>query len=72
MTPDRTRWCELLVGLERVEMLNVVRLRDRFVVTVESTDRLMGCSACGTRAKVYSAIGRWMKRGVGGSRGRSR
>jgi hypothetical protein len=21
MTPDRTRWCELLVGLERVEVL---------------------------------------------------
>ncbi len=52
MTPDRTRWCELLVGLERVEVLNVVRHGDRIVVSVESTDRLMGCSACGTRAKV--------------------
>jgi hypothetical protein len=53
MTPDRTRWCELLVGLERVEVLNVVRHRDRLVVNVESTDRLMGCGACGTRAKVW-------------------
>ena len=42
MTPDRTRWCELLVGLERVEVLDVVRLLDRLIVTVESTDRLMG------------------------------
>jgi hypothetical protein len=30
----------------------VVRPPDRLVVTVESTDRLMGCSAFGTRAKV--------------------
>ncbi len=52
MTLDRTRWCELLVGLERVEVLDVVRLLDRLVVTVESTDRLMGCGACGTRASV--------------------
>ena len=52
MTPDRTRWFELSVGLERVEVLNVVRHRDRIVVNVESSDRLMGCSACGTRAKV--------------------
>ncbi len=52
MTPDRTRWCELLVGLERVEVLDVVRRLDRLVVTVESTERLMGCSACGTKAKV--------------------
>lgn len=52
MTLDRTRWCELLVGLERVEVLDVVRLLERLVVTVESTERLMGCSACGTRATV--------------------
>jgi hypothetical protein len=51
MTPDRTRWCELLVGLERVEVLIVVRHRDRLVVNVESTDRLMGCGACGTKVK---------------------
>ncbi|MBW3611559.1 MAG: transposase, partial [Actinobacteria bacterium] len=52
MTLDRTRWCELLVGLERVEVLDVVRLLERLVVTVESTDRLMGCGACGTRATI--------------------
>ncbi len=51
MTPDRTRWCELLVGLERVEVLDVVREGERLIVTIESTDRLVGCSACGTRAR---------------------
>jgi transposase len=52
MTPDRTRWCELLVGLERVEVLDVVRRLDRLIVIIESTDRLMGCSACGTKATI--------------------
>jgi transposase len=52
MTPDRTRWCELLVGLERVEVLDVVRVLDRLFVTIESTDRLLGCRACGTRASI--------------------
>ena len=52
MTPDRTRWCELLVGLERVEVLDVVRRLDRLFVTVESTERLIGCGACGTRATI--------------------
>jgi len=52
MTLDRTRWCELLVGLERVEVLDVVRLLDRLFVTIESTDRLMGCRVCGTRATI--------------------
>ncbi len=50
MTPEI--WCELLVGLERVEVLDVVRRADRLFVTVESIDRLMGCGACGTRATV--------------------
>jgi transposase len=52
MTPDRTRWCELLVGLDRGEVLDVVGLFDRLFVTVESTERLMGCRACGTRAAI--------------------
>ncbi len=52
MTPDRTRWCELIVGLERVEVLDVERLLDRLFVTIESTERLMGCRACGTRATI--------------------
>ncbi len=37
MTPDRTRWCELLVGLERVEVLDALREGGRLVVTVESS-----------------------------------
>lgn len=52
MTPDRTRRPELMVGLERVEVLDVERLLGRLFVTIESTDRLMGCSACGTKASV--------------------
>jgi transposase len=40
-----------LVGLERVEVLDVVREGERLIVTVESTDRLVGCLACGTRAR---------------------
>ncbi len=49
MTPDRRRWCE---RLDRVEVLDVVWRADRLVVTVQSTDRLMGCGACGTRATI--------------------
>jgi hypothetical protein len=45
------RCCELLVGLERVEVLDVVRHHDRLVVTIESTERLFGSSACGTRGE---------------------
>ena len=52
MTPDRTRWCELLVGLELVEVLDVVRRHDHLVVTIQSSERIMGCSACGTRARL--------------------
>ncbi len=35
MTPDRTRWCELLVGLEGVEVLDVVREGERLVLLHE-------------------------------------
>ncbi len=52
MTPNRTRWCELLVGLERVKILDVVRHPDRLVVIVESTERTMGCSTCGVRVRI--------------------
>lgn len=52
MTGNGTRWCELLVGLEGVEILDVVRGGGALVVTVESTDRFMGCSGCGSRARV--------------------
>jgi transposase len=52
MTPDSTRWCELLVGLEGVEVLDVAREGGRLVVTIESSDRLVGCWACGTRASI--------------------
>ncbi len=33
-------------------MLDVIRVLDRLFVTIESTDRLMGCRACGTRATI--------------------
>ena len=50
---DRTRWPELLVGLERVEVLEVARASDgRLHVAIETTDRLMACSGCGCRARV--------------------
>jgi hypothetical protein len=38
--------------LERVEVLDVVRLLDRLFVTIESTDRRIGCGECGTRASI--------------------
>jgi transposase len=50
---DRTRWPEVLVGLERVEVLEVSRASDgRLQVAIETTDRLMACSGCGCRAQV--------------------
>lgn len=53
MTLDRTRWPELLVGLDRVEVLEVVRGdTGRLHVAIETTDRVMGCTACGSRAVV--------------------
>jgi len=52
MTGNGTRWCELLVGLEDVDVLDVVESGGSLVVTVESTDRFMGCSGCGSRAQV--------------------
>ena len=36
------------MGLERVEVLDVVGLLDRLFVTFESSGRFMGWSACGT------------------------
>jgi transposase len=53
MTPDPTRWCELLVGLERVEILDVQRGGDGGLrVLVETTDRVVGCAGCGVRARL--------------------
>lgn len=50
---DRTRWAEVLVGLDRVRVLEVVRDRsDRVHVAVETTDDTAGCGGCGTRARV--------------------
>jgi hypothetical protein len=50
---DRTRWRELLVGLERVEVLEVARASDgRLHVAIETTDRLAACAGCGCRARV--------------------
>jgi hypothetical protein len=50
---DRTRWPELLVGLERVEVLEVARASGgQLHVAIETTDRLAGCPGCGCRARV--------------------
>jgi hypothetical protein len=52
---DRTRWPGLLVGLERVEVLEVARASGgRLHVAIETTDRLAGCPGCGCRARVRS------------------
>jgi transposase len=50
---DRTRWPEVLVGLERVEVLEVARVSDgRLHVAIETTEREAACSGCGCRAQV--------------------
>ena len=50
---DRTRWAEVLVGLDRVRVLEVARdSGDRVHVAVESTDTVAGCSGCGTTEPV--------------------
>jgi transposase len=47
----RTRWPELLLGLERVRVLEVARDGDgRLHVTIETTDELIACGECGLRA----------------------
>jgi hypothetical protein len=49
---DRTRWPELLVGLEVVRVLEVARGRDRRLhVAIETTNDLAACEACGVRAE---------------------
>jgi transposase len=49
---DRTRWPELLVGLERVRVLEVARGGDRRLhVAIETTDDLAACARCGVRAE---------------------
>jgi hypothetical protein len=48
---DRTRWPELLLGLERVRVLEVARDGEgRLHVAIETTDELAGCGECGVRA----------------------
>jgi len=50
---DRTRWPELLLGLERVGVLEVARDGDgRLHVVIETTDVVVGCPGCGVRARV--------------------
>jgi len=49
---DRTRWPELLLGLERVRVLEVARGSDgRLHVAIETTDVVVACPGCGVRAK---------------------
>ena len=50
---DRTRWPELLLGLERVRVLEVARDGGgRLHVVIETTDVVAACVGCGVRAKV--------------------
>ena len=50
---DRTRWAEVLVGLDRVQILEVARDRsDRVHVAVQTTDLAVACEGCGTKARV--------------------
>lgn len=49
---DRTRWPEVLVGLEQVRVLEVARDGDgRLHVAVETTYQLVACRACGVAAE---------------------
>jgi transposase len=49
---DRTRWPELLLGLERVRVLEVARDGGgQMHVAIETTDEVVGCRACGVRAR---------------------
>jgi transposase len=52
MTFDAMRACELLVGLDDMTVLAVEEADDALIVLVESTARVVGCAACGTRATV--------------------
>jgi transposase len=51
---DRTRWLELLVGLEHVRVLEVARsgVGGRLCVAVETTGLLVGCPSCGVQAEL--------------------
>lgn len=53
MTLDRTRWPELLVGLDQIRVLDVARDNDNRVhVAVETTDSTALCTGCGNAATV--------------------
>lgn len=50
---DRTRWPELMLGLDDVRILEVARDQDdRLHVVIETTDDFAGCGACGSRVRV--------------------
>ena len=57
MTLDRTRWPELQVELERVEVFEAARSDDLLHVAIETIERVMGCSGCGTAAVVKDRPG---------------
>ena len=53
VTLDRTRWPELLVGLDQIRVLDVARDNDNRVhVAVETTDSTALCTGCGNAATV--------------------
>jgi hypothetical protein len=50
---DRTRWPELLLGLERVRVLEIARdSQDVLHVATETTDDLVACGIRGVKAKI--------------------
>ena len=49
---DANCWPELLVGLDRVRVLDVCRGDGLVTVTIETTDTVLWCRLCGTRAVV--------------------
>jgi transposase len=49
---DATCWTEILVGLDRIQILNVDRVDGLVVVTFETTDTVTWCDQCGGQAQV--------------------
>ena len=52
MTVDPTRVCELLVGLDDMDVLAVEERGESLVVRAQCKERVVGCGACGSRAQV--------------------
>jgi transposase len=53
---DGTGLAERLVGLDGFRVLDVVETEVEVVITVESTARVVGCPACGVRARAHDRM----------------